>query len=206
MNKRTKKIDASNKRIIMIAVYEVSTFIEWLIADKATGRKFNRHTMREGGSGQLEGPAAEYAFDRWCEDNWLIRQYVGNDKTFIDFVVGETDRKYGIDVKAKKRSGRANVQRGCSCHVELRLEQENCHMYVFASCTGNIVEMLGWMAKKEFWQRCKRVTKGQVTDGLTEVADAGKIEAKELRPMSDLANQLMGELWKANTRCLQNRA
>lgn len=180
----------------MIIKKMLSSFIVSILDRSMTGREFNGHTMRDSGEGQFEGNAGEFAFDSWCEDNWLLREYIGDHKTHTDFLVGESQKKYHIDVKTKKRTGLADPVRGCSCHVELRLEKEDCHIYVFGNCftDGDTLELLGWISKNEFWGVCSRHRKGDVNgDGFTEVADAGKIEARELKPMYELANILMNE-------------
>jgi hypothetical protein len=178
----------------------VSDFIDKALKKLMSDRELNSHSITKD---QFTGICGEYCFSRWCDENWVSYDWVAAlEATPYDFLLGEVEKRYKIDVKTKKRSAPANLT-WVETHIEERQEDFDCNLYVFASyCPQkDLVELMGWMAKKDYWANCRRVKKGDVdAGGHTEDADAGKLWCRELRPMHDLSNGLMEELMQKKTK------
>lgn len=149
-----------------------------------TGKAFNHMTILDGGSGQHAGKIGEMVFAQWMIANDIQFAWSACDKGPIDFSVMLDSRLVGIDVKAKERNVPANWEH--DAHVLADQERYVCDIYVFCNVTEDHPTMMGWCGKREFWDKCRRVKKGDAEGTFVEHADAGKWQYKNLRKMEEL--------------------
>jgi len=153
---------------------------------KCTNVKFNRHTSRAGGGGQLTGNLGELAFKYWLRDQCFFDyECVAEQKKFHDFIIAGSK----IDVKSKERTvaPRANHQ----CHVEERIKDEDCDYYIMASVRipkGEVdpssVHLLGWIKKAVFWGLPRD------DDSKKDTMVSHKVFHSRLEPMSSLISEV----------------
>lgn len=149
-----------------------------------TGQAFNSMTILDGGSGQHAGKLGEIEFARWLIANDIEFSWHACDRGPIDFSVILSGRCTGVDVKAKERNVPPDWRH--DAHVTAEQERYACQVYVFCSVTDGEPTLMGWRGKLEFWEMCRRVTKGDIDGSFTERADAGKLSYGKLRKMEEL--------------------
>lgn len=144
---------------------------------------YNQFTIRENGEGQIVGRAAEQEFSCMVIQKGCVFSYHGPSRTPFDFQISDVT----IDLKCKERN--VDALPHYEAHVDWRLRNKDVHLYVFASYNGRF-QWLGWIGKKQFWEKAVRVERGELRDGFTEREDAGKLAYSELRPMDELFEKL----------------
>lgn len=157
--------------------------------------KYNAWTICDDGSGQESGLFAEMRFASLLMQSGLSFKYVAAQKQFHDFEVYTTKNKtLKVDVKCKQRNVPFDPK--FHGHVESRLKNEDCDIYVFAHAesydlVAPAIQLVGWQWCHLFWSEAELVKKGDKDGQLTERADAGKVGYWTLRPMEDLAKNLL---------------
>jgi hypothetical protein len=166
---------------------------------KAREEFSNSRTIKDDDdpSGRYVGALTEFALSNFLAVNSIPHECVGRVIHDYDIISGI----WTMDAKAKARTytytDRTDRIPKDECHVKEDQEGFNCHIYVFSSVCVPIpkgravsVQIMGWCTKKEYWDSCYRVKKGDTDGKFTEDADAGKLLYASLEPMSDLVDKL----------------
>lgn len=150
---------------------------------ESTNKAFNKTTILKNGSGQLAGNIGEIAFKVGLDGNKIKNHRVGKDVYDYDFVAeGIT-----IDVKCKDRNVTCSTE--YNAHVNVSQRNFNCFLYVFCSYNKKIseIEFLGYIRKKDYWDKCTIYKKGQKDDeGFTHRSDCGVLKYKHLKPIQNI--------------------
>lgn len=156
---------------------------------KGETKPFNHMTILPDGSGALTGDIAETGFAERLRARKIYFQSVGKNKGPFDFVCkSKSGEQLTIDVKAKLRNVKAKSYH--DAHVTCDQMHYDCRLYVFASVMQGELQFMGWCGKKEFWDKCRIVRKGQKDGDFYEKTDSGKLQYSKLRPMQSLVELL----------------
>lgn len=149
---------------------------------KATGSQFNKTTILDDGQGQTAGAVAEMAFGRWLKDHGIDFTYTADTSYAHDFLVDGLK----VDVKAKQCT--STPQPHYTVHVTASQKNHDADAYVFARVSDKSIWLLGWTLKQDFWESdlAADVQAGQVMDGMTQRADARRIEIRHLSEMTSI--------------------
>jgi hypothetical protein len=167
---------------------EVSKQILLEAKEKCSNESFNKTTILSNGAGQYVGNIGELCFITGLKGHNLKYMHVGDKVYDYDFVVeGVT-----IDIKTKDRNVDASMK--YNAHVNAFQKNLNCFLYVFANYNKkkNEIEYLGFITKKEYWQKCTHYKNGQTDkEGFKHKSDCGVLQYKNLRPIKELTSYII---------------
>lgn len=141
----------------------------------------NSHTIDKTVESRFAGYLGEEMLEEFMSG--LTRE---NCKDY-DFVRWKgTPMQYTIDVKTKRR--KVTPADRWSVHINEYGNHQQCETYVFVSLlkadtkSGWRGWIIGWMDKKEYWDRARVVKEGDIEekDGFREYADGRKLYFSEL--------------------------
>jgi hypothetical protein len=139
---------------------------------------------------QYIGKLSELVVSQFLTHHRIDHRMVGHEVRDYDIRVGDVS----LDVKSISR------KRYCQLDYEHGIPQaqmfSNCDAYIFVSVLMQderpmYAQLMGWEYKKDFWDNCEMVAKGQVNQvGLPHRLDNGVCLYSSLRNMSELVYKL----------------
>lgn len=151
--------------------------------------KFNERSIY-GFRNQYIGNLSELVVSQFLAYHRIDHDMVGHDIRDYDIKVGGVS----LDVKSISR------KRYCQLEYEHAIPQaqmfSNCDAYIFVSVTMQderpmYAQLMGWEYKKDFWQNCEMVSKGEVNQvGAPHRLDNGVCLYSSLRNMNELVYKL----------------
>lgn len=141
------------------------------------------------GDGQYSGNIAKLAFSGLLDLYGITHECTGRDVFDYDFIASGAR----LDVKADP-----NQSFGCgywNAWVSDTQKNLDCQYYVFANCIGSMdatiaVEFVGWIRKKDFWEKARPVKKDDKILRPTYASDAYVVKYEDLEDMRELIKNL----------------
>lgn len=149
----------------------------WMAGFRAMKMGALKNSITEGDA-NLEAFIAEEAVSR------LLKQKLA-DTLDYDLLWAPNGNVLTADVKTKRRTKLPSPY--FDCHIADTSLHQRCDTYIFTSIINDDdwyrLWVLGWLTREEFFERARRVLKGEKDGPFVEHVDGYKCKVADLRPM-----------------------